>query len=440
MDDIFSADKTFDDLDLTPEVLRGVKDAGFERPTDIQVKLIPIVQAGKDVLGQAKTGTGKTAAFGLPILQQADPNVRMQALILAPTRELASQIVVEINELGRHTPIKAVSIVGGEAYQDQLKGLREGGHIMVGTPGRVMDLQQRKQIHFHDLRWIVLDEVDRMLDIGFRDDIRQILSKVGGKHQTIFVSATIGDEIERLGRKFMTEDAEKIVTVAGSLTVSQVTQKYLPVKPWDKRRLLCHLLTHEESDLTLVFCRTKDTVRKVTRFLKDRKIDAHEIHGDLPQGRRNRVMNTVRHGKLDVLVASDLASRGLDVQDISHIINYDLPDDPEVYVHRIGRTARAGRKGTAWSFVMPDQGQLLTEIEKLTGVHIEQLEYPDFEPSAPPPGHEKPAPPKRESRSRLTEATVNPKDADSGQFPGGVIPRDLPRRSLGSRFKTRRSR
>ena len=440
MDDIFSADLTFDDLGLSGDVLRGVKDAGFEHPTDIQAKLIPVALAGRDALGQAKTGTGKTAAFGLPILTQADPGTKMQALILAPTRELANQIVVEINELGRRTPIRAVSIVGGEAYQDQLNGIKEGGHIIVGTPGRIMDMRQRRQIHFNDLRWVVLDEVDRMLDIGFRDDIRQILSKISGQPQTMFVSATIGPEIERLSRRFMRDDVEKIATVAGSLTVSQVTQKYLSVKPWDKRRLLRHLLTHEEADLTLVFCRTKETVRNVTRFLKDRKIDAHEIHGDLTQGRRNRVMNTLRRGKLDVLIASDLASRGLDVQDISHIINYDLPDDPEVYVHRIGRTARAGRKGTAWSFVTPDQGQLLTEIEKLTSVHIEELDYPDFKPGTPPPGAEQPAAPVREPRSRLTEAVSDVDEADASQFPGGVVPKSAPRRTLGSRFKTRRSR
>ncbi|MHC4995754.1 MAG: DEAD/DEAH box helicase [Planctomycetota bacterium] len=438
MEDVFNLDKSFADLGLNDAILKGIEKAGFKHPTHIQDQLIPPILEGHDVLGQAKTGSGKTAAFGLPILQMIDPKVPAQALCLAPTRELAVQIVKELNGLGKATGIKAVAIVGGESYKPQLKAIKEGVQVIVGTPGRVMDLNQSGSLSFKTLNMVVLDEVDRMLDIGFRDDIRKILSKIKNKHQTIFVSATISPEIERLVKRFMRDDMKKISTIADSLTVSQVDQKYHPVQPWDKQRLLQHLLTHEEAALTLVFCRTKRTVSRVTKNLQRRKIDAFEIHGDLPQSKRTRIMERLRQGKLEVLVASDLASRGLDVDGITHIINYDLPDDPEVYVHRIGRTARAGRKGAAWSLVTPEQGQLLTEIEKLTSTHIEKLEYGDFKPSEKPadwtdepkggrPEHKLPPPLQQQG----------PNFADPNLFPGGIAPKGDTRKTLGGRFKRR---
>jgi ATP-dependent RNA helicase DeaD len=447
MNEIFDESVSFADLGLRSSLLKGLEAAGFKQPTHIQAQLIPMMLGGSDILGQAKTGTGKTAAFGLPIHQQADKDTSVQALILAPTRELASQIVVELNELGRFTPIKAISIVGGESFVTQRKGLQGGAHIIVGTPGRVMDLQRRGDLRFDHIRWVVLDEVDRMLDIGFREDIRKILSLVKQDHQTVFVSATISAEIERLARKFMHDDVQKIKTVAASLTVSQVTQKYVPVPRRDKRRMLLHLLKHEDPELTLVFCRMKVTVRDVARYLKDHDIDAFEIHGDLPQGKRNRIMQRFRSGKLEVMVASDLASRGLDVDGITHIVNYDLPEDPEVYVHRIGRTARAGREGTAWSFVEPTEGQRLTEIEKLTGVLIERLEYGDFQESAPREADGEP----RESATRKPAVDRSKQsvhgaheESDSGPdpnlFPGGVVPKGPPKKTLGSRLATRRRR
>ncbi len=382
MTEIFNETLTFEALGLRGSVLQGVQAAGFVHPTDIQAKLIPPILAGRDVIGQAKTGTGKTAAFGLPILHLCEKDIPMQALILVPTRELAAQVTAEIEELGKHTAIRATCIIGGESMRHQAKGLREGGHIIVGTPGRVMDMQDRGEIRFDRIRFVVLDEVDRMLDIGFRDDIRRILKMIPQAHQTIFCSATIGSEIERLARSFMKPDAEKIRTVSSSLTVSQVDQKYLSVEPWDKRTLLLHLLRHEKLDSTVVFCRTKATVHRVAQYLHEKGVNAHEIHGDLAQNKRTSVMNSMREGKLDVLIASDLAARGLDIEHISHVINYDLPEDPEIYVHRIGRTARAGRRGIAWSFVSSEQGQLLTEVEKFTGVLIEKLDYPDFVLSA----------------------------------------------------------
>jgi len=449
MQDVFDESISFADLGLRNSLLNGLEAAGFEYPTHIQAKLIRPMLEGRDLLGQAKTGTGKTAAFSLPIIHGAEKAVAVQALILAPTRELAVQLVAEFNELAKFTPINAVAITGGASAQKQRTALKRGAQVVVGTPGRVMDLHQRNVLPFDQLRWVILDEVDRMLDIGFREDIRKILSRVKQPHQTVFVSATISDEIERLSRKFMRDDAEKIVTVAKSLTVSQVDQKYVPVAKRDKSRMIVHLLTHEEAALTLVFCRMKVTVREVTRYLKDHGIDAYEIHADLNQGKRNRIMKRLREGNLEVLVASDLASRGLDVQGITHIINYDLPDDPEVYVHRIGRTARAGRTGVAWSFVEPEQGQLLTEIEKLTGVLLERLEYPDFEESAPADAAAadhgdptRPTDPGLTTASRFAEsaqANATP-DSDPEKFPGGVVPSGQPNRRLGSRLKTRRNR
>ncbi len=451
MSEVFDESIRFQDLGLRDSVLKGIQEAGFEHPTHIQSKLIPLILAGKDVLGQAKTGTGKTAAFGLPIFHLADKDIPQQALILCPTRELAAQVASELVELGKHTPIRTTCIIGGESMSQQVRSVQEGGHILVGTPGRVMDLHGRRQIRFDNLRFVVLDEVDRMLDIGFRDDIRKILGAIRQSRQTIFVSATISEEIERLARRFMKEDAEKSVAVSGSLTVSLVDQKHLPVEAWDKRSLLLHLLRHERPDTTVVFCRTKATVHRVTKYLREKGVNAREIHGDLDQQKRTRVMKSLRTGNLDVLIASDLAARGLDVEHISHVINYDLPDDPEVYIHRIGRTARAGRRGVAWSFVSPEQGQLLTEIEKLTGVLIEKMHYPDFKPGPVPQDVQD----ERRRRPAGTPVTVEQAlsaraqlvpaaDVDDRKlaemFPDGVVPQSAPKRTLGSKLRSRRRR
>ena len=449
MSDILKTDVTFDDLGLRDDVLAGIKSYGFTHPTDIQAELIPVALQGKDIIGQARTGTGKTAAFTLPILHLADPQVKGQALVLAPTRELAVQITKEMQELAQGTDLKVTSIIGGESMRDQTDSLERGGHLIVGTPGRVMDLYNRRQLSFSNLRFAVLDEVDRMLDIGFRDDIKKILGQIKQDHQTIFVSATIDKQIESLGRQFMKDDAERITTVSGSLTVSLVDQKYLPVEPWDKRSLLLHLLRHEEPDTTVVFCRTKMTVRKVTQYLKDKGISAREIHGDLHQSKRNRVMDQMRQGNLDVLIASDLAARGLDVEHITHVINYDLPDDPEVYVHRIGRTARAGRRGIAWTFVTPEQGQHLTEIEKLSGALIEQMHYPDFKPGRVPSDvrEQRESDAKRGAgRTTPADRVIGPKQTEhhgmsdealKAMFPDGKVPKSMPQRGIGAKFRRR---
>ncbi len=448
----FELDKTFADLGLRDDLVSGIEALGFKHPTKIQATLIPVALTGVDILGQAKTGTGKTAAFAIPLLNMIEPGRAFQALILAPTRELAIQIRQDFDELGAHTNLTAVAVYGGQSINTQAEKLSRGPEIIVGTPGRVMDMVQRGYMRFDTVKFAVLDEVDRMLDIGFREDIRRILSQCPRDRQTIFVSATLTEEIERLARKQM-RDPEKLVISSGSLTVDLVEQHYLAVEPWDKRRLLAHLLTHEEPALTLVFCRMKRTVDDVVRSLAKNNITAHAIHGDLTQGARNRVMEKFRSGDLAVLVASDLASRGLDVENISHVVNYDLPDDPDLYVHRIGRTARAGRRGIAWSLVTPEQGKLLTQIELLINAEIPKLDYPDFEP------RERPSDWKDEPKPNLyvvegVEAKEHkprhliddPADVARGlsdedmakKFPGGIVPSKLPPKRLGGRMRTTR--
>ncbi|MEM8496338.1 MAG: DEAD/DEAH box helicase, partial [Planctomycetota bacterium] len=460
-------------LGLHADVVKGLDEHGFVHPTAIQAQIIRPILKGKDVIGQARTGTGKTAAFGLPFLtlavgiaeaEKEDPAPGPLGLVLAPTRELAHQIAAEIDALGKHTPVRTTTVVGGESSDSQRKSLKRasagGGGLVVGTPGRVLDLHQRGQLDFRNLRLLALDEVDRMLDIGFRDDIKKTIRAVEkarpGKKgdeawsplQTVFVSATVDPAIESLARQFMRDDAEKIVTVAGSLTVAAVDQKYLSVEPWDKRALLLKMLKTEEPEVTVVFCRTKMTVRKVATYLKDKGLNAREIHGDMAQNKRNKVMQQLRKENVDVLVASDLAARGLDVDHITHVVNYDLPEDPEVYIHRIGRTARAGRRGTAWTFVTPDQGQLLTEVEKLSGAMIEHLPYPAFKPGPVPKDiqderarqRRKPdAPSKASDRAMGVPSSFSDYSEEElkAMFPDGNIPQNLPPKNLSAKFRRR---
>jgi len=444
MDDIFAKDKSFADLGLGPDLVKAVDDLGFKHPTHVQAQVMPVAIAGRDVLAQSKTGTGKTAAFGLPILERLDGKTPFAALILCPVRELAVQVAHEMRNFARYTDLKIVPVYGGQRMSVQIPKLQKGPEVIVGTPGRVMDFHRRGLLPYDNLQIAVLDEVDRMLDIGFREDIRRILGSLQQRHQTIFVSATISDEIDRLARRYLHEP-EKFVLKASSLTVAEVAQHYFPVERWDKNRLLLHLLKHEDVELTLVFCRTKLTVDGLTGYLNRKGVDAHAIHGDLHQGKRNQVMTKLRSGELSVLVASDLASRGLDVDDISHVINFDLPEDPEIYVHRIGRTARAGRKGIAWSFVTPEQGDLLTAIEMLTNVEIDEVEYPDFKPGPVPSAvvdQRQRDEERRENASRQhSRIAVEPpveKEIDASKFPGGLVPTKLPAKRMGGRLRTRR--
>ena len=442
----FDTTKTFADLGLPASVLKGVDAAGFKHPTKSQSALIPVAMSGKDVIGQAKTGTGKTAAFSLPVLGLLQPGDQFGALVLVPTRELAIQVCREVEELGGHTGIKAIPVYGGKPMRAQAQALESHPEIIVGTPGRVMDMHQRGLLPYNQFKVVILDEVDRMLDIGFREDIRKILGAMKQRPQTIFVSATISPEIEKLARSYM-KSPEKIVTTEKSLTVSAVDQSWLTVEPWDKRKLLHHLLKHEEPALTIVFCRMKKTVDQVAEYLTKHGIDAHAMHGDMYQTKRDKVMDQLRGGSLGVLVASDLASRGLDVDDISHVINYDVPEDPEIYIHRIGRTARAGRHGVAWTFIQPDQGDLLSGIEMLANIEIPQKQYPDFTPGPIPidvSSYREAEKRRREesasakSRMATAVAPTAAKAADPNAFPGGVVPSAMPMKRLGGVVRTRR--
>lgn len=447
-DEIFDRSTRFSDLGLSEPVLRAITDLGYEHPTAIQAKIIPIILTGKDVLGQAKTGTGKTASFGLPVLERTVAGTPFQTLILVPTRELAIQVAQDLTEMGKYTGLTALPVYGGQNIATQAQRLQRGPEIIVATPGRFMDMIERRYVHYSNFRMVVLDEVDRMLDIGFRDDIKKILGSCPKDRQTVFVSATMNSDIEALARSYA-KDCEKIIATSGSLTVSMVKQFYLPVAPWDKKQLLLHLLTHESPALTVVFCRTKKTVDNLTEYLNRKGIDAHAIHGDMYQGKRNKVIEQLRGGKLAVLVASDLASRGLDVEGITHVVNYDLPEDPDLYVHRIGRTARAGRDGVAWALVTPEQGPLLTEIELLINAEIPKLDYPDFVPG-PVPADVLAAKEHGQRRQEVAKtfnrfagktlpavATTTAAPVDASKFPGGVVPTKLPPRMMGGRVKTR---
>ena len=445
--EIFDTESTFSSLGLNDALLKGVEEAGFTNPTVIQSKLIPLAIDGKDVLGQSRTGSGKTAAFGLPAMHIIKEDDAYGGLILVPTRELAIQVALEIESLGKHTNLKAVPIYGGQKINVQITKLEKRPQIIVGTPGRVMDLHQRGHLPYDRIRLAILDEVDRMLDIGFRDDIRKILGHMKQKHQTIFVSATLSDEIKRLAKKYMDSPEHLDVTSSsGSLTVAQVTQEFVAVQPWDKQRMLHHVLSNDEPVMTLIFCKTKATVDKLAKYLQNKDIKTASIHGDMQQSKRNKVMQELRAGNLQTLIASDLASRGIDVENITHVINYDVPEDPEIYVHRIGRTARAGRDGTALMFVTPEQGHMLTGIEALTNVEIPERQYPKFKPSPEPRivRERKKAEEQRieaarqgKSRSKL-DVPTDQASKDESSFPGGVVPKGLPSKRMGGRVRTRK--
>ncbi len=379
----------FAELGLNGELLDALAKLKFTTPTDIQRELIPIALQGKDCLGQAKTGTGKTAAFGLPMLQMIEQGEASAGLVLVPTRELAKQVNEHFEQLGRARPLRTALLYGGVPLGRQVDDLRRGCEIIIGTPGRVLDLMRRGAFKASQVRIVVLDEVDRMLDIGFRDDIRRILRDIPEQQrQTVFVSATLDEEIRKLARTFMRDPVEVNVS-HDVLTVDSIEQGFVTADPHDKFATLLGFIKHEAPTLAIVFTNTKMAARRVAKRLKDAGVNCKEIHGDLMQNRRERVMASFRQARIQILVATDLASRGIDVMDVSHIVNYDLPPDPAVYVHRVGRTARMGRSGYAMSLVSRDQGKLLTEIEKHINKELPRIEGPwvvDRPPLEPPVG------------------------------------------------------
>lgn len=355
----------FDELDLNPQILRGIADMGFEEATPIQSQAIPVVLSGVDVIGQAQTGTGKTAAFGIPILQKVDPSLRKtQVLILSPTRELAIQVADEIRKLAKYMHgVKVLPVYGGQDISRQIKALKGGVQIIIGTPGRLLDHLRRKTIHPDFVHTIVLDEADEMLNMGFREDIETVLEYIPGEHQTVLFSATMPKPILDITRKYQ-HDAVNIKVVKKELTVANIDQYYYDVKRKDKVDVLTRLLDYYNPKLSLVFCNTKKMVDELATELSGRGYSAEGLHGDMKQSQRDRVMNNFRKGKTDILIATDVAARGIDVDDVEAVFNYDLPQDDEYYVHRIGRTGRAGRCGKAFSFVKGKEVYKLKDIQR----------------------------------------------------------------------------
>lgn len=373
----------FSELGLSPEMLHALRHAGYVDPSPIQAALIPLALDGLDAIGQAKTGTGKTAAFAIPLIEMLEPRGRgPQAIILAPTRELVQQIVEEFRKLAHGRDVVLCGLYGGQPIEKQLKTLARGVDIVVGTPGRVIDHMRRGTLYMADLMHVVLDEADRMLDIGFRPDIERILRRVPDPHQTLLLSATISPEIRKLADRYMFEPEELLLS-KDEPSAETVDQYYITVDPDRKLPLLVHLLERDRPRQCIVFTRTKRGADKLTRHLHGRVKGIETIHGDLPQTARDRVMRAFRDGSISVLVATDVVGRGIDVTNISHVVNYDIPEDPENYVHRIGRTGRMGKDGIAYLFVAPGEGEQLTNIEVLMNRSIPPLPLEDFEPIDP---------------------------------------------------------
>ena len=393
-------DLHFADLALLPELLEILDRIQYVTPTPIQAQFIPLALAGRDVIGIAQTGTGKTAAFLLPILQHLERKARHpQALILGPTRELVLQIAQEALRLSEGLGVRTVAILGGERFQGQLAGLRQGAQIVIGTPGRIIDHMRRGTLLLDRIRFAVLDEADRMLDIGFRPDIERILRRCPTDRQTLLLSATVPPPVMRLCQRYMREPLTVDVTPPQA-AVASIRQTYVSVEEADKFDLLMHLIERNPPRQCIIFTATKRGAEDLFRDLYYSGVPAAVLHGDLPQNKRSKIMAAFRAGQLRYLVATDVVSRGIDVTGISHIFNYDLPEDPESYVHRIGRTGRMGRDGIAIAFVTPEQGKQLTAIESLQERLIEEEVIPGFsvrrapkpEANAAPPSQTPPKP------------------------------------------------
>ena len=367
---------TFEELGLSPELLKSIEDMGFEEPSPIQLLAIPPLLAGRDVMGQAQTGTGKTAAFGLPILEKVVPDGDVQAIILCPTRELAIQVAEELGRLSAHRRnLNILPIYGGQPIERQLRALARGVQIVVGTPGRVIDHLERGTLKLDGVRIAVLDEADEMLDMGFREDIEAILDRTPPSCQKVMFSATMRGPILELGKRFL-QNPELLRVTHKVLTVPAIEQIYYEVRPYQKMDALCRVLDSQGFRKALVFCSTKRGVDEVTAHLQGRGYQADGLHGNLAQPQRDRVMTRFRSGALDVLVATDVAARGIDVDDVDAVINYDIPRDVESYVHRIGRTGRAGREGRAFTFVTMRENSRLREIIRYTGARISRGSLP----------------------------------------------------------------
>ena len=367
----------FSDLNLSSELLQAIDDLGFESPSEVQEATIPLILEGRDVLAQAQTGTGKTASFGIPMIEGMEENADdLQALVLVPTRELARQVSEELNKLAKYKKfINIVPIYGGADMGKQLRELKKGASIVVGTPGRVMDHMKRKTIRLDGLKFLTFDEADEMFDMGFRDDMKTIIERTNPNRQTLFFSATFDNDIREFSRLYQ-RDPAKVIIEKKELTAEKIEQFYLELNRNMKTEILNRLILIHKPKKSIIFCNTKRMVEALEVEIAQRGYKVDSLHGDMRQSSRDNVMKKFRNGTIDVLIATDVAARGLDVSDIDLVFNYDLPQQAEYYVHRIGRTARAGKKGVSFSFVTSRDYPKFREIEKYANIKMEKMKLP----------------------------------------------------------------
>jgi ATP-dependent RNA helicase DeaD len=400
----------FKELGLAPGIQQAIDELGYEEPSPIQEKAIPELLAGHDVIGQAQTGTGKTAAFGLPLLQYLDPgNNEVQAIVLTPTRELCIQVTQALRAYAEHLDVEIVAVFGGAPIKSQQAQLRAGAHVVVATVGRMMDLMSRRSLVLTAARYVVLDEADEMLDLGFIEDVEKILRMCPSGRQTALFSATMPPPVKRLAESYM-YDPSTIKITPKKLTVDAIAQAFVEVPAKEKAARLVELLKTEDPEQAIIFCRTKIGASKLEKTLKDKGLDVKALHGDMSQGSRDGVMIAFKDHRVKLLVATDIAARGLDIEHVTHVINYDVPASSEVYVHRIGRTGRVGRTGRAITFVTPAQRDEIGRIERDVKTSIGEWETPEERMEHAPR-------PRRRERKREPTAANGADSADSEAAP-----------------------
>jgi ATP-dependent RNA helicase DeaD len=372
--------KKFNELGLSENVFKAIDAMGFEEPSKIQAEVIPVLLEGHDVIGQAQTGTGKTLAFGAPILSRLGSSEgRINSIILTPTRELAIQVNDELNRIAKYTKVKLLPVYGGQPIDRQISALRRGIDIVVGTPGRVLDLIKRKVLDLSTVRFLVLDEADEMLNMGFIDDIEEIAKNCNDDRQTMLFSATMPEEIRKLAKRYMKPETKHIAILKNTMTVATVEQYYYEIKNKDRFESLCRILDVDEPSSAIIFCKTKRGVDELVEGLQGRGYSAEGMHGDMNQNQRINTLRKFKEGSLEFLIATDVAARGIDVENVTHVINYDLPQEVESYVHRIGRTGRANREGIAYTLVTAREYMSLKQIEKATKSKIKRREIPTID-------------------------------------------------------------
>ena len=404
---------TFEQLNLIPNILRSLKDENYTSPTDIQARAIPLILDGNDVLGSAQTGTGKTAAFAIPIIQHLEQDEerargrrKILSLIVTPTRELAIQIGESFDTYGKYTNVKTTVVFGGVSQGSQTNALRAGVDVLVATPGRLLDLMDQGYISLNDVKYFVLDEADRMLDMGFIHDIKKLLRVLPRQRQSLFFSATMPKSILKLSQEIL-RDPKKVEVSPVSSTAETIQQKLYLTNKSNKKELLLHLLKDRDLDQVLLFSRTKHGADRIVKDLRRKNIESAAIHGDKSQGQRQRALSEFKDGKLRLLVATDIAARGIDIDKLRYVINYDIPNEPETYVHRIGRCGRAGEEGVSISICEPEENAFVRDIEKLTKQTIEVIKDNPFPQTDKPMNAQEKKEAEKEKQRRKQEFFAN---------------------------------